>query len=51
MSAAISARYGVACPICGAGPNEACRTLKTKRVTDTHKARIDLWLDRWLSRP
>lgn len=29
----------VACPKCGAGQGEKCRTLKTRRVTDTHEAR------------
>lgn len=27
------------CPTCGAEPRKPCRTLKTKRVTDTHAAR------------
>ena len=33
--------YPNQCPTCGAEPNKPCRTLKTKRVTDTHLARID----------
>lgn len=40
MSKAMSARYGVACPTCGVAPNEPCRARKSKRVTDTHAARI-----------
>jgi len=29
----------VPCPTCGAEPGERCRTLKTRRTTDTHNAR------------
>lgn len=28
------------CPTCGAEPRKPCRTRKTKRVTDTHSARL-----------
>ncbi|HET6916638.1 MAG TPA: hypothetical protein VFH56_11165 [Acidimicrobiales bacterium] len=40
-SKAPSARYGVPCPTCGAKADEPCRTRKTRRVTDTHVARIE----------
>lgn len=39
MSGATSAQYGVPCPTCGAGPYAPCRSLTTRRVTDTHAAR------------
>lgn len=29
----------VACPTCGMGQGQQCRTLKTNRSTDTHEAR------------
>lgn len=29
----------VACPKCGSGQGEKCRTMKTNRTTDTHEAR------------
>jgi hypothetical protein len=38
----------VACPKCGANPNEPCRTLTTGRVTDLHEARCDAF---YLPRP
>ena len=41
ISKAPSARYGVDCPTCKVGADYPSRTLKTGRVTDTHKARID----------
>jgi hypothetical protein len=31
----------VACPKCGMGQGQKCRTLTTNRVTDTHEARTD----------
>lgn len=52
----VSARYTADCPTCGAEgatidddpatdsplrPGEPCRSLRTGRVTDTHRARID----------
>lgn len=42
MSGAVSAQYSVMCPICKALPFAPCRTLITRRVTDTHLARIDV---------
>lgn len=41
MSKAASAQYDVTCPKCLARPKEPCRSLRTRRVTDTHLARID----------
>lgn len=40
-SKAVSARYPVACPTCEAAPKKPCRSKITKRITDTHRARID----------
>lgn len=40
-SKVVSAQYAVVCPTCGAGPKKPCRFKITKRVTDTHRARID----------
>lgn len=42
-SYAASARYGVACPTCGAKPDEPCRAVRSGRVTDTHSARQAAW--------
>lgn len=39
MSSHISATYGVPCEKCGAKSDEPCRSLTTRRVTDTHLAR------------
>jgi hypothetical protein len=39
-SKAPSARYGVACPTCKAAADQPCRTRGSRRVTDTHAARI-----------
>lgn len=43
MSAAVSAQYDVGCPRCGAQAFEPCRSARTRRVTDTHAARMDRW--------
>ena len=32
--------YANTCPTCGAAPGEQCRTLGTRRLTDTHMDRI-----------
>ena len=40
-STAASAQYRNVCLVCHAPGLSPCRTLKTRRVTDTHKARID----------
>lgn len=40
MTTAASARYDVPCSFCGAKAFEPCRSIKTRRVTDTHSARI-----------
>lgn len=40
-SGAVSAKYANTCPTCHAGPQEPCRSKITRRVTDTHRARID----------
>jgi hypothetical protein len=39
-SGAVSAQYGAPCATCGAAPYEPCRTRQTRRVTDTHDARL-----------
>lgn len=39
-STAPSTRYPAGCPTCGADVGQPCRSLRTRRVTDTHKARI-----------
>lgn len=36
----------VACPKCGAAEGERCRSLTTRRVTDTHVARFDAFYDK-----
>ena len=43
MSRSPSAKYGVPCGTCGAGADEPCRSAVTKRVTDTHAARLKLY--------
>lgn len=40
-STAVSAQYNVTCPTCQAAPKAPCRSKITRRVTDTHRARID----------
>lgn len=35
----MSDAYKVACPTCGSGQGERCRTLKTNRTTESHEAR------------
>lgn len=32
--------YKIPCVVCGAPPFQRCRTLKTRRVTDTHMRRV-----------
>lgn len=46
-SKAASAQYRVECSYCGAKIGEPCRTLKTRRVTDTHVDRIHDWFQLW----
>lgn len=41
-STAYSAQYRASCPTCKAESFMPCRTLKTKRVTDTHAGRVRL---------
>ena len=36
----------IECPVCGVPPRARCRTLVTKRSTDTHLARYDAVFDR-----
>jgi hypothetical protein len=38
---------GVACPVCHQPVGQKCRTLKTKRVTDTHTPRVDVYHEMW----
>jgi hypothetical protein len=38
-----SGPLAIACPKCGAGQGEHCRTLTTNRSTDTHEARREAW--------
>ena len=38
-----SSALAVACPKCGVGQGERCRTLTTNRTTDTHEARWMAW--------
>lgn len=40
-SKAASDRYFKVCPVCGAGSYKPCKTIKTRRVTDTHLPRIN----------
>ena len=35
----------IACPKCGVGQGERCRTLTTNRSTDTHEARWLAWFN------
>jgi hypothetical protein len=35
------AQYGVACPTCNVGPYQPCRARGSRRVTDTHAARLN----------
>lgn len=44
LSHAPSARYGVPCPTCHAAPDQPCRARTSRRVTDTHSARIQAWV-------
>lgn len=38
--------YPILCPICGAGRESRCRTLRSGRVTDYHEARRQAWYAR-----
>ena len=38
-----SGPLAIACPKCGVGQGEHCRTLTTNRSTDTHEARWAAW--------
>ena len=40
---AYSGALAIACPRCGVGQGERCRTRATNRTTDTHTARWDAW--------
>lgn len=44
-SKAPSAHYGVPCTTCNVAYNQPCRSRGSRRVTDTHRARVDLY---WL---
>lgn len=40
-SSSVSAQYPTGCTTCGAVRGQPCRSLRTRRVTDTHIARIN----------